>query len=167
MVLDNGVVDRVELSWIIDLATRAVPAAVLRPTTRAVDAALLLARAMTPEPMRPGWSDALRMSRSVLPHRRLTQIDQRLQDAAASTAGAVARAPRRGRRLPAWELRRSGQRAGVRGASRPNIRLTSPQVPLTPHPVPVTRRSPKIAHSATSDAARSIARRASSKSAGS
>jgi putative transposase len=83
VVLDNGVVDRVELSWIIDLASRTVPAAVLRPTTKAVDAALLLARAMVPEPMRPGWSDALRMSRSVLPHRRLTQIDQRLQDAAA------------------------------------------------------------------------------------
>jgi putative transposase len=82
VVLDNGVVDRVELSWIIDLATRTVPAAVLRPTTKAVDAALLLARAMTPEPMRPGWSDAVRMSRSVLPHRRLTQIDQRLADAA-------------------------------------------------------------------------------------
>lgn len=83
VVLDNGVVDRVELSWIIDLATRTVAAAVLRPTTKAVDAALLLARAMTPEPMRPGWSDALRMSRSVLPHHRLTQIDQRLRDAAA------------------------------------------------------------------------------------
>jgi hypothetical protein len=83
VVLDNGLVDRVELSWIIDLATRTVPAAVLRPTTKAVDAALLLARAMVPEPMRPGWSDALRMSRSVLPHLRLTQIDQRLQDAAA------------------------------------------------------------------------------------
>lgn len=83
VVLDNGVVDRVELSWIIDLATRTVPAAVLRPTTKAVDAALLLARSMTPEPMRPGWSDALRMSRSVLPHRRLTQVDQRLEHAAA------------------------------------------------------------------------------------
>lgn len=83
VVLDNGVVDRVELSWIIDLATRTVPAAVLRPTTKAVDAALLLARSMTPEPMRPGWSDALRMSRSVLPHCRLTQVDQRLEHAAA------------------------------------------------------------------------------------
>ncbi|MFE5706832.1 Mu transposase C-terminal domain-containing protein [Rhodococcus koreensis] len=83
VVLDNGVVDRVELSWIVDVATRSVPAAVLRPTTKAVDAALLLARAMTPEPMRPGWSDALRMSRSVLPHRRLTDIDQRLEHAAA------------------------------------------------------------------------------------
>ena len=55
----------------------------LRPSTKAVDAALLLARALTPEPMRPGWADALRMSRSVLPHRRLTGIDQRLEHAAA------------------------------------------------------------------------------------
>ena len=81
--LDNGLVDRVELTWMLDLATRTIPAAVLRPSTKAVDAALLLARSLTPEPMRPGWSDALRMSRSVLPHRRLTEIDQRLADAAA------------------------------------------------------------------------------------
>jgi transposase InsO family protein len=83
VVLDNGMVDRVELTWMIDLATRTIPAAVLRPTTKAVDAALLLARSLTPEPMRPGWSDALRMSRSVLPHRRLTEIDQRMEHAAA------------------------------------------------------------------------------------
>jgi transposase InsO family protein len=83
VVLDNGVVDRVELTWIIDLATKTIPAAVLSPTTKAVDAALLLARSLTPEPMRPGWSDALRMSRSVLPHRRLAGIDQRLEHAAA------------------------------------------------------------------------------------
>ena len=82
-VLDNGLTDRVELTWMIDLATRTIPAAVLRPTTKAVDAALLLARALTPEPMRPGWADALRMSRSVLPHRRLAGIDERLEHAAA------------------------------------------------------------------------------------
>jgi putative transposase len=51
--------------------------------TKAVDAALLLARAVTPEPMRPGWVDALRVSRSVLPHQRLVAIDQRLEHAAA------------------------------------------------------------------------------------
>ena len=67
----------------IDLATRTICAAVLRPTTKAVDAALLLARSLTPEPMRPGWVDALRMSRSVLPHRRLTEMDARLDHAAA------------------------------------------------------------------------------------
>jgi transposase InsO family protein len=83
VVLDNGVVDRVELTWLIDLATRTIPAAVLRPTTKAADAAVLLARTLTPEPMRPGWVDALRMSRSVLPHRRLTELDQRLEHAAA------------------------------------------------------------------------------------
>jgi transposase InsO family protein len=83
VVLDNGEADRVELTWMIDLATRTIPAAVLRPSTKAVDAAVLLAKAMTPEPMRPGWVDALRMSRSVLPHRRLTELDQRLEDAAA------------------------------------------------------------------------------------
>src|SRR5450755_1772521 len=81
--LDNGLTDRAELTWIIDLATRSIPAAVLSPSTKSVDAALLLARCLTPEPMRPGWADALRMSRSVLPHRRLTGIDQRLADAAA------------------------------------------------------------------------------------
>jgi transposase InsO family protein len=83
VVLDTGVVDRVELTWIIDLATRSIPAAVLRPTTKAADAAVLLARTLTPEPIRPGWVDALRMSRSVLPHRRLTEIDERLEHAAA------------------------------------------------------------------------------------
>jgi hypothetical protein len=83
VVLDNGLVDRVELTWMVDLATKTLSAAVLRPTTKAVDAALLLARTLTPEPMRPGWTDALRMARSVLPHRRLLDVDQRLEHAAA------------------------------------------------------------------------------------
>ena len=83
VVLDTGIADRVELTWIIDLATRTIPAAVLRPTTKAADAAVLLARMLTPEPMRPGWTDAVRMSRSVLPHRRLTNLDERLEHAAA------------------------------------------------------------------------------------
>jgi len=83
VVLDTGITDRVELTWIIDLATRTIPAAVLRPTTKAADVAVLLARMLTPEPMRPGWVDALRMSRSVLPHRRLTELDERLEQAAA------------------------------------------------------------------------------------
>jgi putative transposase len=83
VILDDGLPDRVELTWMIDLATGSIPAAVLSPTTKAVDAALLLARALTPEPMRPGWADVLRMSRSVLPHRRLTDIDARMEHAAA------------------------------------------------------------------------------------
>ncbi|MDN5919629.1 MAG: Mu transposase C-terminal domain-containing protein [Pseudonocardia sp.] len=83
VVLDDGTVDRVELTGLVDHATRTIAAAVLRPTTKAVDAALLLARAVTPEPMRPGWADALRMTRSVLPHQSLTAIDARLEHAAA------------------------------------------------------------------------------------
>ncbi|MYV91001.1 hypothetical protein GT350_12270, partial [Streptomyces sp. SID1034] len=62
--LDQGVVGRVEMTGLIDVATRTVSAAVLRPTTKSVDAALLLARSVTPAPMRPGWTDALRMERS-------------------------------------------------------------------------------------------------------
>jgi hypothetical protein len=82
-VLDDGLVDRVELTGLVDQATRTLAAAVLRPTTKAVDASLLLARALTPEPMRPGWPDALRLTRSVLPVQSLTSIDARLEHAAA------------------------------------------------------------------------------------
>jgi putative transposase len=69
--------------WLLDLATGTVIAAVLRPATKSVDVSLLLARAATPEPMCPGWADALAMSRSVLPYRRLLTGDQRLEHAAA------------------------------------------------------------------------------------
>lgn len=81
--LDDGVIGRVDLTGMIDVATRTVTAAVLRPTTKSVDASVLLARTLTPEPMRPGWAEALRMSRSVLPHSRLLSIDERLEHAAA------------------------------------------------------------------------------------
>jgi putative transposase len=40
----------------IDVAARTLAAAVLRPTTKSVDASALLIRALTPEPMRPGWA---------------------------------------------------------------------------------------------------------------
>nr|WP_211234893.1 Mu transposase C-terminal domain-containing protein [Glycomyces arizonensis] len=83
VLLDGGLVERVELTWVLDWATRSITASVLRPSTKAVDAALLLARTLTPEAMRPGWSDALRMRSSVLPHARLTAIDERLEHAAA------------------------------------------------------------------------------------
>jgi putative transposase len=83
VLLDEDVPGRVELTGMIDLATRTITAAVLRPTTRSVDASLLLARTVTPELMRPGWADALAMSRSVLPHRQLLALDQRLEHAAA------------------------------------------------------------------------------------
>jgi putative transposase len=83
VLLDDGVAGRAELTGMVDLATRTITAAVLRPTTKSVDASLLLARTVTPEPMRPGWADALSMARSVLPHQRLLELDQRLAHAAA------------------------------------------------------------------------------------
>ncbi|HEY1378744.1 MAG TPA: Mu transposase C-terminal domain-containing protein [Gemmataceae bacterium] len=81
--LDSGVTGRVDLTGIIDVATRTVTAAVLRPTTKSVDASVLLARTVTPEPMRPGWPQAMRMSESALPFRRMLSIDERLENAAA------------------------------------------------------------------------------------
>ena len=84
VLLDSGVPGRPELTMVIDVATRTIAAAVLRPAgTKGVDAALLLARTLVPEPMRPGWSTALRMSASRLPHARLLDIDARLEAAAA------------------------------------------------------------------------------------
>ncbi|AIY00234.1 hypothetical protein ART_0635 [Arthrobacter sp. PAMC 25486] len=81
--LDDGVIGRVELTAMVDIATRSIPAAVIRPTTKAVDAALLLARCMTPELMRPGWSQAASMAASAMPYRSMKSIDERLAGAAA------------------------------------------------------------------------------------
>lgn len=81
--LDDGVIGRVELTAMVDIATRSIPAAVIRPTTKAVDAALLLARCLTPEPMRPGWAKAASMAASALPYRSMKSIDERLAGAAA------------------------------------------------------------------------------------
>ncbi|MFB7634962.1 Mu transposase C-terminal domain-containing protein [Streptomyces sp. NPDC056149] len=81
--LEDGVAEKVELTAMVDIATRSITAAVLRPTTKAADVSALLARSVTPEMMRPGWPDALRMSHSVLPHRRLLTLDERLEHAAA------------------------------------------------------------------------------------
>jgi transposase InsO family protein len=84
VLLDNGVPARADLTIAVDVATRTICAAVLRPVgTKAVDASLLLAKMLVPEPMRPGWSTALRMSASVLPHARLLDIDVRMEQAAA------------------------------------------------------------------------------------
>ncbi|MGH3288704.1 MAG: Mu transposase C-terminal domain-containing protein, partial [Streptosporangiaceae bacterium] len=83
VLLDDGVPGRVQLTGIIDVATRTVPAAVIRPTTKSVDASVLLARALTPEPMRPGWPQSLAMAHSALPYDRLLGVDERLRHAAA------------------------------------------------------------------------------------
>jgi transposase InsO family protein len=83
VVLDYGSTDRAELTGLVDVATRTLAAVVLRPSTKAVDAALLLARALTPQPLRPGWPEALRMARSVLPYPAMLSVDERLAAAAA------------------------------------------------------------------------------------
>jgi hypothetical protein len=84
VVFDDGHARRVELTAAVDVATRTICASALRPMgTKAVDASLLLARMLVPEPMRPGWVETLRMSASRLPHRQLADIDARMQDAAA------------------------------------------------------------------------------------
>jgi putative transposase len=84
VVLDDGLPVRADLTIAVDVATRTICAGVLRPVgTKAVDAALLLAKMLVPEPMRPGWANALRMSASRMPHARLIDIDTRMREAAA------------------------------------------------------------------------------------
>jgi hypothetical protein len=84
VVLDDGVVERPELTIALDVATRSICAAVLRAKgTRSVDAAQLLAQMMVPAPMRPGWAEALAMEHSVVPYERLLSVDARLEGAAA------------------------------------------------------------------------------------
>lgn len=80
--LDDGIIGRVELTALVDVATRTICAAVIQPTTKAVDAALLLARCLTPEMMRPGWPEAISMAASALPYRSMRSIDERLEGAA-------------------------------------------------------------------------------------
>jgi hypothetical protein len=83
-VLDDGVLGRVELTTAIDVASRTLCAGLLRPAgTKAVDAAAVLARILVPEPMRPGWSQALAFHHARIPHERLLSIDARLEHAAA------------------------------------------------------------------------------------
>ncbi|GAA2623838.1 Mu transposase C-terminal domain-containing protein [Streptomyces vastus] len=84
-VFDNGTTGRPELTIAVDVATRAILAAVLRPAgTKAVDAALLLAEMAVPHPARPTWPDALRLAHTQLPQlKRLMNLDERLEGAAA------------------------------------------------------------------------------------
>jgi hypothetical protein len=83
-IMDDGVPGRPELVAAIDIATRTLCAAILRPVgAKAVDAAVLLAKVMVPEPMRPGWDQVLAMSVSRIPFRRLATIDERIELAAA------------------------------------------------------------------------------------
>lgn len=64
----DGGAGRVDLTLALDVATRTPCAAILRPVaTKGVDAALLLARALTPLHTQPGWSGSVAFSRSMLP----------------------------------------------------------------------------------------------------
>ena len=68
VVYPDGSTGRVDLTLALDIATRTLCSAILRPVaTKSVDAAMLLARALTPLPMQPGWHASLSFSRSVLP----------------------------------------------------------------------------------------------------
>ena len=83
-VMDDGVIGRAELVLAVDIATRTICSGVLRPVgAKAVDAALILARMTVPEPMRPGWDQALAMSASRIPHQRMVSLDARMALAAA------------------------------------------------------------------------------------
>jgi hypothetical protein len=79
----DGVIRRAELTTAIDVATRSILAGIIAPTTKAVDAAAVLARMLVPEPMRPGWSESLHHAASVIPHERLLSTDERFANAAA------------------------------------------------------------------------------------
>ncbi|MEU9595186.1 transposase, partial [Streptomyces sp. NPDC048193] len=84
VVCEDGQARRPELTMAMDVATRSITAAVLRPKgTKAVDAAVLLAQTLVPQPMRPHWPQYLSMAASVIPHQRLVSIDARMQSAAA------------------------------------------------------------------------------------
>lgn len=83
-LFDDGIARRIDLLAAVDVATRTICAAVLRPAgTKAVDASLLLARMLVPEPMRPGWCEVAAMTASRLPHRTLAEIDERMNVTAA------------------------------------------------------------------------------------
>ncbi|MFJ8077039.1 Mu transposase C-terminal domain-containing protein [Streptomyces sp. NPDC096176] len=97
---ETGRVVSVELTAAIDVVSRSVLAAVIRPrssgtktasnsrrhggrATKAVDALLLLADMCTPQPMRPGWVKQARAEGSGLPYQDLVDADERMRGAAA------------------------------------------------------------------------------------
>ncbi|MEU4120536.1 Mu transposase C-terminal domain-containing protein [Kitasatospora sp. NPDC028055] len=84
-VFDDGILGRPEPTIAVDVATRSIPAAVLRPhSTKAVDVALLLAEMAVPHPARSTWPAVLRFARSSIPHQEeVMAVDDRLEGAAA------------------------------------------------------------------------------------
>lgn len=65
----DGTAGRPDLTVLYDIATRTISATMLRAVaTKSVDVAgFLLAKALTPLPMQPGWDASMTFSRSILP----------------------------------------------------------------------------------------------------
>ncbi|MEV4339031.1 Mu transposase C-terminal domain-containing protein [Streptomyces sp. NPDC049590] len=97
---ETGRAVSVELTAAIDVVSRTILAAVIRPkssgtktsphsrrhggrATKAVDALLLLAEMCTPQPMRPHWSLKAAAKGSDLPYAQLVEADERMEGAAA------------------------------------------------------------------------------------
>ncbi|MFI1654784.1 Mu transposase C-terminal domain-containing protein [Streptomyces sp. NPDC020472] len=97
---ETGRVVSLELTAAIEVVSRSVLAAVVRPksggtknksasrrhggrATKAVDALLLLAEMCTPQPMRPHWSPKASAKASDLPYAQLVEADERMEGAAA------------------------------------------------------------------------------------
>jgi hypothetical protein len=69
VIYPDGSTGRIDPTVMLDIATRTLCAAILRPVaTKSVDAAVLLARALTPLPMQPGWQPSVAFSRSIVIH---------------------------------------------------------------------------------------------------
>jgi transposase InsO family protein len=75
---------RVEVTVALDVANRSLLAWTFTAEgTKGIDIGLLLADVLVPQPMRPGWPEALRFSAMRIPADRIIEADQRLADAAA------------------------------------------------------------------------------------
>ncbi|MFF5189357.1 hypothetical protein ACFY30_37260 [Streptomyces sp. NPDC000345] len=138
-LFDDGTLGRPEMTIAVDVATRAILAAVLCPGgTQAVDAALLLAEMAVPHPARPTWPDALRFTHTQLPaHKRLLTLDERLEQAAAR---------------PVVILRHSsstGAKSSCPGRSPPPVRASA-SVCSPPRPTPPPPKASSSAPSARS-----------------
>lgn len=74
----DGTTGRPDLTILFDIATRTLSATMLRAdATKSVDvAAFLLAKALTPLPMQPGWDASMTFSRSILPPGVLMDADE-------------------------------------------------------------------------------------------
>jgi transposase InsO family protein len=83
-IYPNGKVGAVELSTALDVATRSIVSWRITPaSTKSSDVSLLIAGAMTPEPMRPGWAERVRATHESSPLAELVDLDERLETAAA------------------------------------------------------------------------------------